>query len=371
VSQQTAVLADAPPRTAAAARLPLYDRGLEVRAYELVADDPAALPLEELVGDRLALVAAAPTPALPPERVVLHVADEAEARTALNAGYGIAVDAGRPGSLVALARIVRVDAAALSDGRLEALVRLLRPHAPELLAVGLEDYTAFERCKRMGFDLFGGAFFLTPRCAGREIPTGRLAMLQLVAALQDPNVELEELEAIIERDVGLSYRLLRAVNSGYLYLPHRISSIHEALVRLGKRAVRQWSTLIVLGDCDDRPRELLVTALVRARLCELAAPSAGVDAESAFTVGLFSVVDAFMDAPMAEIVEQLPFADDVAAALLEREGAPGALLAAACDYEGGCFDTAETRFPGVPLRDLYLDAVRYAEDTSSSLAALR
>ena len=165
--------------------------------------------------------------------------------------------------------------------------------------------------------------------------------------------------------------LLRAVNSGFFFLATRISSIHDALVRLGQRAVRQWSTLIVLSDCDDRPSELLVTALVRARLCELATEARGGDADCAFTVGLFSVVDAFMDAPMEEIVARLPFADEVAAALLRREGDHGAVLAATVDYEGGRFDTAEARLQDVPLRGFYLDAVRYAEHTSGSLAALR
>jgi EAL and modified HD-GYP domain-containing signal transduction protein len=362
---------DAPAQPAAAARLPLYDRTLAVRAYELVADDVAALPLDQLVGDRLALVAAPPSAGLPPERVVLRVTDVAAAVRARAARYAVVVDADADDELVALARVVRVDAGALDDAELETIVRRLRPHGPQLLAVGLEDYDAFDRCKRAGFDLFGGSFFRTPRASGDEIPAGRLSRLQLMAALQDPNVELEELEAIIERDVGLSYRLLRAVNSGFLFLANRISSIHDALVRLGQRAVRQWSTLIVLADCDDRPSELLVTALVRARLCELSTQARGGDAECAFTVGLFSVVDAFMDAPMEEIVARLPFDEEVAAALLRREGNHGAVLAATVDYEGGRFDTAETRLPGIPLRSFYLDAVQYAETTSGSLRALR
>lgn len=367
-----AALADAPPLPAAAARLPLYDRALNVRAYELVADDAAALPLTDLVGERLAIVAAAPAAALPPDKVVLHVATAEEAARARAAGYPLAVDADASAELLAAAQVVRVPAGKLDDATLETLVRRLRPSGPQLVAVDLDDYAAFERCKRAGFDLFGGSFFTTPRGdAGDEIPAGRLARLQLMAALQDANVELEELVAIIERDVGLSYRLLRAVNSGFLYLPNRISSIHDALVRLGKRAVRQWSTLIVLSDSDDRPSELLVTALVRARLCELAAETAGTDAEGAFTVGLFSVVDAFMDAPMTEIVAQLPFSDEIAAALLDLEGELGTLLAATVDYERGRFDSAERRLPGVPLRGLYLDAVRYGEATSGSLHALR
>jgi c-di-GMP-related signal transduction protein len=361
----------APARRADAARLPLYDRTLTVRGYELLAEDVEALPLEELVGDRLAFVAAPPSAGLPTDRVVLRLADVAAAETARAAGYAVAVDADADDELVARANVVRVDAGALGDAELASIVRRLRPHGPQLLAVGLEDYDAFERCKSAGFDLFGGSFFRTPRAGGDEIPASRLSRLQLMAALQDPSVQLEQLEAIIERDVGLSYRLLRAVNSGYLFLANRISSIHDALVRLGERAIRQWSTLVVLADCDDRPSELLVTALVRARLCELSTQARGGDAECAFTVGLFSVVDAFMDAPMEEIVAQLPFDEHVAAALLRREGDHGLVLAATVDYEGGRFDTAETRLPGVPLRSFYLDAVRYAETTSGSLRALR
>src|SRR3712207_8243244 len=63
---------------------------------------------------------------------------------------------------------------------------------------------------------------------------------------------------------GLSYKLLRYVNSAFFSLPRKVSSVREALVLLGTSSIRRWASLLVLADIDDRPHELLVTALVRA-----------------------------------------------------------------------------------------------------------
>ncbi|HBZ07576.1 MAG TPA: EAL domain-containing protein, partial [Massilia sp.] len=45
-----------------------------------------------------------------------------------------------------------------------------------------------------------------------------------------------------------------------------------------------------------------------------------------FTVGIMSLMDALFSVPMADLVEQIPVSDEVAAALLKRSGFFGELL---------------------------------------------
>jgi EAL and modified HD-GYP domain-containing signal transduction protein len=50
---------------------------------------------------------------------------------------------------------------------------------------------------------------------------------------------------------------------------------------------------------EDKPREVMITAIVRAALCERLASSANQSPkEIFFTAGLLSVLDALMDSPM-------------------------------------------------------------------------
>jgi hypothetical protein len=64
-------------------------------------------------------------------------------------------------------------------------------------------------------------------------------------------------------------------------------------------------------------------------------PAGGDAAEAHFTVGLFSLADALLDAPMDDVLETLPFSDEIRAALLRREGPKGELLSTVTAYEQG------------------------------------
>ena len=191
----------------------------------------------------------------------------------------------------------------------------------------------------------------------------------LLARLHDDDVDFNELQEIIGRDVALSYNLLRFINSAFFSLPRRVESIRDALVLLGAINVRKWATLMALADAQDKPRELVVTGLVRARMCELLAQAyQHRDAEGAFTTGLFSVVDALTDRSMVELLSTLPLSSEIIQALLNHEGSKGRILRSAIAYERGNFgelgDLPPTR---IPLSDLYTQAVQWATEASGAL----
>jgi c-di-GMP phosphodiesterase len=290
-------------------------------------------------------------------------------------GYTLALDEydGRPDipALMSLCSIVRmpIDRLGTEGDVLEAALELPRTHGAVLVATGVDDYETFERCRELGFTYFQGDWFAKPRLFKRRgVATAGLGSLRRLAELTSGDVSFEDLERIIGSDIGLSLKLLRYVNSAFFALPRTVGSVREALALLGVRTVRRWATVMMISAIPDVPDELVAQGLRRARMCEVLAGSAlPEERETLFTIGLFSVADALLDAPMAEVLDSLPFTDEIQAALLRRDGPKGELLAAVIAYERGDFSTLTPGGADVSLAGAYRAALEWADDTSSAM----
>jgi EAL and modified HD-GYP domain-containing signal transduction protein len=393
------------------ARQPILDRSTRVVGYELLFRAPGASaanapddreatsavildglldvgPLE-LVGEKLAyvnvsrdfLLSVRPLP-LSPRRVVLELLEDQtvdapllEVLGELRAdGFKIALDDFRrtpeTERLLPYASVIKLDVLEHYGERLVELIGFLRKYCPTamLLAEKVESREDFERCRDLGFEAFQGYFFARPaRVRGERLPTHSLSALSAMAELEATE-DFEELQRIIARDAGLSMRLLRYANSAYVALPKRVGSVHEGLTWLGAETVRRFALMVALSGAMDVPNELLVTALVRARMCEMLAGGDAAGGESSFTVGLFSVADALANAPMREVVEQLPFREDIAEALLSGTGELGELLRGVVAYQRGDFDGAAKLIRRHPaIERVYRDAVMWADANIAQL----
>ncbi|WP_196807210.1 HDOD domain-containing protein [Candidatus Solirubrobacter pratensis] len=366
--------APAPERPGVAiVRWPVVDGRREVVGYELVGagdvlDGFAPEELQELGGGRPVWIAAPEDPerlaGLAPDRTVLQLAPgtpDERARRLREAGFGLALD-GLDGddALLEHCGIVKVHTRGREDDELRALIARPAERGLVLVATGVASTEEFTRCRVLGFSHFQGEFFARPRGEGGE-PTGALASLQTLAELTGEEGSFEELERTIGADVGLSLALLRYVNSAFFALPREIDSVREALALLGTRAVRRWATVVALSAVPDAPDQLVALALLRARMCELlGGDSSEEDRDRLFTVGLFSVADALLDAPMETILRELPFSEDMTSALLRYEGRKGRILATTLRYEQGHFPEID----GDPLElaQAYLTALKWADD---------
>lgn len=392
-------------------RQPIYDRKLNVYAYELLfraASDNSAsftdgdqattdvivntfleIGLDNIVGNRLAFInltrsffVGEHTISLPKNRVVLELLEDIDADDEVIAGvkrlsdqdYTIALDdfiyheSLQP--LVTLADLVKIDIMTLSRDEIRQHVNALRQHPLRLLAEKVETQEDFNFCMELGFDYFQGYFFAQPKVIrGQRLPNNRLAILKLLGRLQDPNITPEQLEELIAQDIAFSYRILRYVNSASLALPRKIESIRQAVVILGLQAIKSWTTLLAMSQVDNKPAELVVTAMVRGKMAEgLAKAMNAPQPESFFTVGLFSALDALMDNSMEEILTQLPLADHIAAALLHRRGIHGDILDCVLAYERGQWQNLGCSQLGThKIRDCYLDALQWAGDVCQRL----
>lgn len=241
-----------------------------------------------------------------------------------------------------------------------------------MVAKSVETRAQFEQCRRLGFKYFQGFFLCRPTTmTAKRLPESKINVMRLVKKLQDPNVAPDELESIVRNDVALHYRLLRTVNSAYYGLSVKIKSIQHAIVYLGIPAIRSWARLQVMAGVDDRPSELMRLALIRARMCELMTEQMAKETrDMAFTAGLFSLLDALMDAPMKEVIDLLPLDDDLVDALVKREGPYGRLLQTVVSYERGEWDDINVElFPVERLRRSYLEAVAWATEQYLALTA--
>ena len=314
---------------------------------------------------------------IPPERVVLElledqVVDRAlmDALTQLRAGgYLVALDdftlTANVEPLLPRIDIVKLDLRALGAEGLTRLAHELSPHRVTLVAEKLEDHADFEIAVAAGCDLFQGYFFCRPELIeGTAVAPNQLALLQLAADLQDPAVDLAALDRVISTDVALSYRLLRYINSAYFSVRQPVSTVMQAVTLLGIENVRSWTTMMILAQIGGKPRELFVTALVRARFCQLAGESTDGPASELFALGLFSVIDALTDRPMASVVRSLPFPDAMREALVNRSG-PGRLLDCVEALESGEFARARALVPAAP--DHYVEAVAWTTEAARYL----
>jgi EAL and modified HD-GYP domain-containing signal transduction protein len=271
--------------------------------------------------------------------------------------------------LFALVDFVKLDLLAMGREAFAAEIKRLRRHDLTLLAEKVETHEDYEFCARAGCELFQGYFFCRPELvSGQRVDANKLALLELLAALQDPAVDLSDLERMIARDLGLSYRLLRYINSAFFGLRQQVRSIGQALALLGTETLKHWAALSVFASIDNKPKELTVTALIRARFCELAWRERHRDAGAElFTLGLFSVIDALMDTPIDEVIAKIPFPDDMRAALVAHSGEKGALLTCITALEAGDFEAAEAIVPHAG--ELHVTSLVWANSAADPLYA--
>jgi EAL and modified HD-GYP domain-containing signal transduction protein len=388
------------------ARQPIFDRRMRVYGYEILYRDnpegwdPATFEgdratssvlmdmftfhdLDRLVGGHQAFINLTQTfledPSILPlskDRLVLEVLENipvtdeligAVRRLAAN-GYTIALDDfildDRTLPLAELAHVIKIDIRQLSEAQVKEHVSRLKRFPAHLLAEKVEDHDELEFCKSQGFHFFQGFFLSRPRIIkSKRLPADRVRVLNLLQKLQDPEASLREITELVSKDVYLSYRLLRLINSAYFPIRTQIESIHRAVVYLGLKGVRTWATWIVMSGIRDKPAELKTLALIRAQMVtELAEELELGQADRAFTVGLFSTLDALLDLPLEEGVGTLPLVPEVKEALLDYEGSLGAVLHAVLAYEGG--DWEEALRVGVEparLKEIYLDSVDWAQ----------
>ncbi len=173
-----------------------------------------------------------------------------------------------------------------------------------------------------------------PTSAQAASRTHALRLVQLIAA----DAETHDIENVFRHDAQLSYQLLRLVNSAGMGRGRTITSFAQAILILGRQALRRWVNLLLFSARDDDPRSAMLMAhvVLRARGMELLAQAAGLDRgqqDQAFMSGMFSLLGVLFGQPLAQALAPLNLQPELRDALLEGHGELGALLRAWCAAE--------------------------------------
>ncbi len=316
---------------------------------------------------------------LPPERTVIEVLEDVpvtpelvEALKSFRAdGFKIALDdyvltdESRP--LLELAHVIKVDLLNVPREDIKAqyaLIKAQKSPSSTLLAEKISTHDEHMFVRDLGFHLFQGHFLEMPIISrAARMPHDRTTLVQLLAALYDPKLDLRKIETLIAAEVGLSVRLLKLASSAALSFGAPIGSVRDAVLRLGVQQVAALVVLIMVAQFDDKPLELARQSLVRARMCEMLARQAGIATDQMFTAGLLSLLDAVLDWPLDQIVDQLRVTPLVREAL---HGGPsqGAKIVDAARHQnrGELRSLAGSGFTAQSVFVAWFEAIRWADD---------
>ena len=396
------------------ARQAIFDRTLKIYGYELLfrscltdrydGQDEALASLQviansfltigagKIVGGRQAfincpqsLLSDARVEVLPRATTVIEILESikpepeaiAACRRLKDLGFRLALDdfTGQQGyeAFIELADFIKVDFRDVPKAERASICARYGKRGIRMLAEKVETRQEFQEALDFGYDYYQGHFFARPSIVtGREITGYRLNYLNILKEIHQPEIDHRQVTELIQWEVSLTHRLLRFVNSAAFERSARVGSIGEAVALLGDEGIRKWVWLAALPElAANKPGELIISATIRARFCELIAPLAGLASRQSdlFLIGMLSLLDAMLDRPLEELLAELHLAADMEDALLSRES-PGNGVASVYTmvraYEAADWPTlvacaARLRIPRERLPELYLQSVAWAE----------
>lgn len=394
------------------ARQPIFNKGLDTIAYEIlfrssnenfmpqIDGDVASssvlsstylnIGLEQLTGGKKAFINFTENLLLkqiplifPKESIVVEILEDVRPSKQLieectflkDQGYTIALDDFEYRNelipLINIADIIKFDFRLTPIDEISEYLNKLNHNNKKLLAEKIETESEFKTAMKMGFHLFQGYFFCKPQIVkGQDISTNKVQILRVIAEINDPEVEIDKISELIQHDVGLSYKVLRYINSAYYRRLEKISSIRDAAVIIGLEELRKLASIVVLSQVDSKKQSaLLKRSSIRAKFCELI----GVEINNPkyspttlFTLGLFSHIDALLGYPMNRILQELPLSKEITEAFLFKQGPLYPVLLLISLYEGGSWEnviklTAMLNLSERRLTNIYLEACKWTD----------
>jgi EAL and modified HD-GYP domain-containing signal transduction protein len=318
---------------------------------------------------------------LPKDRIVIEVLENIVIDSRLidslrefsQQGYTIALDdfvfSDEWKPLLEFADIIKLDIMEMGETKTRDVIKQLKPYNALLLAEKVETHEEFQYLRELGCDYFQGFFFNKPNTVvGKRLGVNQTAAIKLLTIINNPDVEFEELSKTISRDVNLSYKLLHYINSAFFALPSKIGSIHHAISYLGLKEVKRWSNILTLASLSNKPEATLQNSLIRGKMCELLGVLIGGKADHFFLIGILSSLDSILDIPLQEALQQLPLADDLVSAILNKQGLAGEALECVINYEqwnlaGMTFRNLDQKLIG----EAYVQSINWAKDVLGNL----
>lgn len=274
--------------------------------------------------------------------------------------------------LLNIASLVKLDVHDFDVNQAKVVVSALKMQNIQTMISGIETEEQFSDYAKTEAALFQGYFFTNPIISGeKELSSNKLAMLKLLAEVNDPDVAFEKIVETVGSDVGLTHKLLSVINHPSNNIPQVVETLKDAVNFMGLKRLKFWVNMMMLSEINDVPKELLTTALVRAKFMEVLADKQGknADKDRYFMAGMFSTLNAFLKASMIDIVDQLPLSQMVKDALVDQSGDMGKALFVVRSLEQGNSNVMNNGIDIMQVSSAYMSANSWAYKTMAGLEA--
>lgn len=246
-----------------------------------------------------------------------------------------------------LADYIKLDLNVLRPEQLAVLASYAARHSKaQLIATKVETAEQFELLKSIGVSLFQGYWFSRPAVVeAKLLAPNQVSIIQLINLLRK-QASTDEIEEVLKKDAGLAFNLMRLINSAGFATSREITSFRQAVMIMGLKKLFRWAALLLTASqFGSNSPAIGHAAVIRGRLMELLALEfmSEDEAEQAFVVGIFSLLDVMLSIPLPDALKLINVPDAVRQGLLAHEGVLGELLrlAEACEnHNDDAFDHA-------------------------------
>lgn len=325
---------------------------------------------------------------LNPQDVLVEIVETVELNDAMvaackhihNLGYRLVLDdynfSAKWELILPFVSYVKVDIESIDTQTIKQHMPAIKKAGFKAIAVRVETAAQLAVCVDLGFDYFQGYFFAKPEVMRhKNIPSSKLVMLELMRATSQKHFNFDEISKTIERDVSISYMLLRFINNPLVNKRYKITTLRHALNFMGEVEIKKFIALVALANMgESKSPELIHLSLVRAKFCELLAKTKNQydDPPSGFLLGLFSMLDALLDQEMKQLMDKIPLDDELKQALcgIQNQLREFLSLARSCEY--GVWTRIDEHCESLQLdrnlvNDLYNQAIKWGKDMVLSL----
>lgn len=321
------------------------------------------------------------TPELfPPDKMMVEILEDVTpgpeivnaCKTLKEKGYSLALDdfvySKQFDELIELSDIIKIDFRLTPVDTLDEMVETLKQQDCKLLAEKVETYEEFYQAVELGFDYFQGYFFSKPEVLkNKDLSSSQMGMMRLLAEVNSKEFDVHSLAKLVSQDVSITYKLLKYINSSHFSRLQPLSSIQQAITFLGENGFKLFVSLIATSKLsENKPGELIRTAIIRARFLEQIGNYLKRDSSELFLLGLFSSIDAMLDQSIENVIKKMPLSERLKEALVERKGDLFPFLRIIESYESGNwiafrFVLKKLGLNDSVITDFYVDALAWAD----------